>query len=471
MGSQLRQPLFFLIAVATVAFGMLAFASTAFAGVLHNVDGWAWSGSTGWISMNCEDVKPGYPTGDCDVTNENYGLDIDDNGNLSGWAWSERAGWICFGSECDGAPGVPVAGTPIEDHFCPSNVPCAIYDPGDGQMHGWAYVVGASDVGAGLFRGWISLNCTDTDPNTQSPHSCTSDFGVEFDEGVTGSDAQFSGYAWNGNVDNTGQGWIEWACAATRPCAGLDWGVTSTWINSGWTTMEQQEGIYHPDIAGAQTELTDIPLVFHDFSAPQDAILRCVILTSNGTRKDLQWTITQRLVQEPNFSPDVYTVLETDPLTDVSGNPVVWSFSTAPPEDPFGCEIQAQPPIKKTVDNLIAVHPIDWTFTGPSGVSSSDSNRAKFCLDDNLGDGNPNFGYFSNQVQCDTEGDLAMSLLKAKGLNIEVRCRDNLDDDTSGQKDCDGGTLPTLEPDRNCRGITYMCITHPPIGLGGNPLP
>lgn len=468
-----RGTVFFGIAAAAL-FAFFAMPLAAEAGVIHNVDGWAWSGQTGWISVNCEDAKPGYPSGDCSPANGNYGLDIDDTGSLSGWAWSTEAGWICFGSTCDGAPGVPLAGTPAEDNFCPGHVPCALYDPNDGTFHGWAYIIGATDETAGAYRGWISLNCTDIDPNASVPFDCGSGiYAVEFDEGATGSDAQFSGYGWNGNVSDTGDGWIKFACDAVRPCAGLDWGVTSSWVNSGWTALVFQEGVYSPPpppgTPGAY--LTEIPFVFTDFSAPEDSTLRCVILMSDGAYKNLTWNIPERQVMTPEYSPGSYSVTEADGILDPSGNPLRWTYASQPPETPFGCEIQASPPIKKAVSNGIAVHPYGFTFTGPGGPLGSDSNRAKFCLEGNLGALDPARGYFLNEVQCDTEGDLAFTLLKAKGVKVEVFCRDNIDDDDNLQKDCDGGAMPSLAPDRNCRGITYLCISHPPAPSGAPPQP
>lgn len=469
MGSKLRLPIFFGIAFAMAVFG---FAKTAQAGVIHNVDGWAWNGQLGWISMNCEDPKPGFPSGDCSAANGNYGLDIDAAGNLSGWAWSSEGGWICFGSTCDGAAGVPAGGTPTEDHYCPSHAPCALYDPSDGEFHGWAYIVGNTD--ASSFRGWMTLNCTDVDPNTASPHSCGVDYAVGFDEGASGGDAQFYGYSWNGNADGTGVGWTQFACAQTRPCAGLDWGVTSGWVNSGWVTLKQQEGVYSPTgtSPGAGSYLTDIPMIFTDFSAPEDSTLRCSVKQSDGTYFDVLWSITDRQVLVPEYDPgSPIAIAPAAPVTDASGNPVLWSFSTEPPEAPFGCEIQGTPPLAKAVSNLVAVHASLFDFTGPGGPVGSDSNRAKYCLDGNLGALDPSRAYFLNTVQCDTEGDLAFTLLKSKGVEVELICDDDIDDDGNLQKDCDGGLVPTLEPDRNCRGITYLCIAHPPAPSTDPPLP
>ena len=159
----------------------------------------------------------------------------------------------------------------------------------------------------------------------------------------------------------------------------------------------------------------------------------------------------------------------SDPALDGSGNPVLWSFSSpvgiSPPR---GCEVIGIPPSQMSVPNLIAVHPWNWTFTGPGGSTTSDDNRANFCLSGNIG-ADPSRSFFLDQgaaganIQCDTEGDLAMSLLRAKGVPVEVLCRANADADLNGQTGCNGTAIPIALPaDRNCRGVTYLCITHPP---------
>src|SRR5690348_18364870 len=98
------------VRLASLVFGVGLFAFLSLVrpaeAATHNVSGWAWSGSLGWISMDCNN------SADCAGAAGDYGVDIDDTGNISGWAWSSNAGWICFGATCDGATGVPSGGTP-----------------------------------------------------------------------------------------------------------------------------------------------------------------------------------------------------------------------------------------------------------------------------------------------------------------------------------------------------------------------
>ncbi|MFA5853920.1 MAG: hypothetical protein WC866_02420 [Patescibacteria group bacterium] len=434
----------------------------------HNVNGWAWSGTTGWISTNCNFDPTGCvgPAGD-------YGLDIDALGNVSGWAWSSLAGWICFGSTCNGAVGVPVTGTPSSpasaaDHYCPGFVPCARYDTNDSQLHGWAYVISQTD--GTNYRGWISLNCTDVGTNTASPHSCPgADYGVTFDEAATQPAGEFYGYSWNGNGDATGNGWLKFGCSQPHSsCAGADgpWGVKSGWVDSGWTTIAPIEGVYSPSVSSSTTtHLSDIPIAFSQFSAPAGSTLRCVFRMSNNTYRTRSVSISSRRARVAYT--EYYTVSATsaDSVVDASGNPVLWSFSSQAPDPPFGCEIQGVPSEQRVISNRVAVHPESWTFTGAAGANTIDSVRAKYCLDGNTNT-DPTRAYFLNAdptgavVQCDTEGDLAYTLLKARGVPVEVRCYDNIDNDANMQRDCAGGT-PATVAERTCRGITYLCIPHP----------
>lgn len=452
--------------------GFFAFSSRpAEAASIHNVNGWAWSGTTGWISANCEDPKPGFPGGDCSAGNGNYGLDIDQYGNLSGWAWSTNAGWICFGSTCTPANSSPL-GTPTNDHYCPSHVSCARYEPSEGEVHGWAYVVSETD--GTNYRGWVSLNCTDVGSNTALPRSCpVADYALGVDE-LTGEFSNVGAnhsFAWNGNGDTTGNGWIQFACGFPRPCGGPDgdWGITTGWILAGWDSVDQPEGIYTsspPPSAG--NSLTDIPIIFRNFSASKDSVISCWLRESDGSFHELTWQIGSRTAARTITQR--YTVSATDSLADASGNPTLWSFSAPPGPPPYGCAIVGNPSVYKTVPALVAVHPPGWTFTGPGGSLQADSNRAAFCLQGNLG-ADPSRAYFLNTAQCDVDGDLAYALMKARGIPVEILCRDNVDNNANAELDYTGNcnaAIPVTSSDRSCRGITYLCVPKEPLPCTAN---
>ena len=58
----------------------------------YQVKGWLWNDNLGWISMYCEG---GSNLGEaCGA--EDYGVTIDDAGNLHGYAWGDNTGWISF---------------------------------------------------------------------------------------------------------------------------------------------------------------------------------------------------------------------------------------------------------------------------------------------------------------------------------------------------------------------------------------
>jgi len=133
-----------------------------------------WSGTTGWILMNCTQ------DGSCAVNN--YGVTIDATNRVTGWAWSANVGWVCFGTTCQGIAGnAPDGGGPT-----------ASIDPSTYDIHGWALIV---NLGS---NGWISLNCAEM--------GCAS-YKVNADLG-TGT---VTGFGWNGNSDGSGVGWIDFS--------------------------------------------------------------------------------------------------------------------------------------------------------------------------------------------------------------------------------------------------------------------
>lgn len=58
------------------------------------LEGFAWSSTVGWISLNC---KTGSRTAGDICTTSNYRVTIQTNGNITGWGWSSNIGWVKFG--------------------------------------------------------------------------------------------------------------------------------------------------------------------------------------------------------------------------------------------------------------------------------------------------------------------------------------------------------------------------------------
>ena len=139
----------------------------AFAGSEHNLSGWAWSETIGWISFNSTEGG-----------GSNYGVTAASNGRLSGYAWSENIGWLTFNQGDLGG--------------CP-NSPCqANFDDDSGAVSGWARAL----ANGGGWDGWISLS------------------GSNY--GVTVSQCDWDGYAWGSDV----VGWIHFK--------GSNYGVTGS---------------------------------------------------------------------------------------------------------------------------------------------------------------------------------------------------------------------------------------------------
>ena len=73
------------VASALAAVGFMLLPGAASAAATDNVAGWAWSGTIGWIAMNCETL------GDCGTSD--FGVMLTDapgaTADLNGFAWSE----------------------------------------------------------------------------------------------------------------------------------------------------------------------------------------------------------------------------------------------------------------------------------------------------------------------------------------------------------------------------------------------
>ncbi|MEK7567459.1 MAG: PKD domain-containing protein [Patescibacteria group bacterium] len=141
----------------------------ALAGSEHNLSGYAWSDTVGWVSFNCTDV------GTCGTSN--YGVNIDiGTGSFSGYAWSDNVGWISFNAS-------DVSG-------CPAGACTPTLNSVTGEVTGWAKALSAG----GGWDGFISLNCSNNG-------GCgTSNYSVAFSGTVS------SGYAWGDSV----VGWMSW---------------------------------------------------------------------------------------------------------------------------------------------------------------------------------------------------------------------------------------------------------------------
>lgn len=137
-------------------------------GAAFPITGYAWSDTVGWIDLHCQNSNS------CGT--RNFGLDIDNGGNISGFAWSEHIGWVS-------AEHSDVSG-------CPGGGSCFPKIVG-GEMRGWLRALAGGTAGSGGWDGWISLS------------------GSNY--GVTQVSSLFSGYAWGSDV----VGWVDFSLAKT----------------------------------------------------------------------------------------------------------------------------------------------------------------------------------------------------------------------------------------------------------------
>ncbi|MEK7659842.1 MAG: hypothetical protein AAB343_01425, partial [Patescibacteria group bacterium] len=179
----------------------------------HEMTGWAWSETVGWISFS----NP-------DGAGINYGVDVDATGLISGYAWNEHIGWISFNKNQLGQ--------------CPAGLCEARVATSTGKVTGWARaclgtatasneIPGTCATAAdhpGGWDGWISLS-------KQANES------IQY--GVTISDCNYSGWAWGGDI----LGWISFSGAqystlqyqvtgAEDGCASLiTFEIACDWVN------------------------------------------------------------------------------------------------------------------------------------------------------------------------------------------------------------------------------------------------
>lgn len=182
------------------------------AGASHNVSGFAWSDNYGWISFNSTDCdtdgdgvyegvgESGGPApAGCPVSGSvnDYGVIIDPaTGDFSGYAWSSNVGWIDFAPSSP--PSSPYPGPPLSS---------ANYNRVTEDVTGWAKILALGD------DGWLKLR------------KFSSDSGADYGVTISSVTDEFSGWAWNGNNNDAGVGWISFNCLNDSSCASSNYKV------------------------------------------------------------------------------------------------------------------------------------------------------------------------------------------------------------------------------------------------------
>ncbi|MBN1585062.1 hypothetical protein JW899_01710 [Candidatus Uhrbacteria bacterium] len=443
------------------------------------IRGYLWSSVAGWISMNCENG------GTCAASD--YGVEIGSpvflfdpadgqtymRAPISGFAWSNNFGWICFGKACDGLTDKSGNPIPNPEGMAGNYAEWVQADPDSpyGRLYGWARVVGEAE------GGWISLNCDNGDPSVKAcdPEAGTGRFFYVALDPETGSfcdpdecddppapAAAYPGHwAWSGNDDGTGLGWIDWSLAET------DW--TPPFVGE----VRRPQGIFEPansPVPGVHP--SDYSVTVEDVFAPIGYMLRCDLLKPNGDTVVLGRTFQ---TEPANGSDAVFygSVSEADgirnpaqPGTDpIQGN-TLWFVD--------GCYLAGEPtPAACTGDSAcdsgqvcdfgipggsgfcrdivldtgrlpFYAHHNEWTLFGPS----EDFYRAVKCYAQFEGE------FFQNSARCDFAGNATFSMAMNKAIPIERECVNGIDDDGNGLTDC-------LDP--FCRSLSVDCIEHPAL--------
>lgn len=167
----------------------------------ENVSGWAWSSTSGWVSMNDTNANSGVGT---PAPNGQYGVFYDGVAKtLTGFAWSPNSGWVCFGSTCaTQCPGLTPAGT------SPTATVAA-----SGDVSGWAKYCNLGTAG------WISLNCA----NMAGECAAAGNYKVNLNL-TTGI---FTGWGYESLTGGNGWGWLSFNCSnRAGECAattGVNW--------------------------------------------------------------------------------------------------------------------------------------------------------------------------------------------------------------------------------------------------------
>ncbi|MFZ6015972.1 MAG: hypothetical protein ACOYUZ_06520 [Patescibacteria group bacterium] len=180
-----------------------------------NIRGWAWTPVASWISLNDQN-----PNACSSPPCGSYGIHMDpavsnqphwDPGQppgttlpghkINGFVWSDNLGFICFGESCN----IPDCHGGFYPSW-PGGTFFAYAEQVSGtnfrKLHGWAVICNQNKLG------WISLSCQDTG-------SCTGGNTEYYQLVYNPTDKKYhnaadpgSPFAWNGNTDNTGIGYI-----------------------------------------------------------------------------------------------------------------------------------------------------------------------------------------------------------------------------------------------------------------------
>lgn len=286
------------VILTSIIIAFFAVSGTAHAGVNHNVSGWGWSDTVGWISLNCTTT----PTG-CGV---DYGVHVDTtpnsntlipSGNMSGYAWSPNIGWISFNSS--------------DTSTCPSSPCAARVDLTTGTVTGWAKALAGNPASG--WDGWIRLGGNGLTMNT-----------------TTGA---LTGYSWGSTV----VGWISWNGIVTQGGPALTLTPDQTQlatpgpVNLTWTSANVQPASCSASWT-AQTAASGMESV----QVNQTTTFTITCMGNNSAPITATATVT--------VTSTTSLVLQANPMAVQSNNAVTDLTWTSPTQTQFaGCTRTANP--------------------------------------------------------------------------------------------------------------------------------
>ena len=191
-----KTSLVFFFTILTLCMSVLFVNRAEAAYPVTELEGYAWSSTIGWISLNC---KTGGLDGS-DVGTEpddicgtsNYQVKINGSGTITGWAWSSNIGWIRFGG---------LSSFPTDPQNTGTNAKATGTYP-DLSFEGWARACAGTIVPntctnmtnstvSGGWDGWISLKGRSG--------------GVNWGVGTDSNGMKTDSWAWGGDV----VGWVD----------------------------------------------------------------------------------------------------------------------------------------------------------------------------------------------------------------------------------------------------------------------
>jgi hypothetical protein len=314
----IRLALTSIISAMFVAVGLFA-ALTAQAQTIPPVDlqGFAWSSTVGWISLNC--------INDGNCATSDYKVTLNADRTITGYAWSSNIGWIKFG----GLSSFPVGGgTAAENARLTGTYPNLTWS-------GWARACSATlggtcasmsnNVAAGDWDGWISLRGTNYS------------IAVNLTSGMS-----TSSYAWGSDV----VGWVDMFTNVTlatssaslsgvgctiplgsNSCsASLTWNISDTIPTPNIFNVASSTQI-STDRARTNFPVT-LPFGNRTFHARSGTTVLTARVLSATCAPGLVHNGTQCIAGTGSTSPSI-TLRATPPIVR-SGNParIAWSLST-----------------------------------------------------------------------------------------------------------------------------------------------